>query len=93
MPVPGYYEPRGADNYLSAKRNQLRMQPYERLDMRLNKSFVRKLFQANLFAEVINVTNHGNRRFDKSAASTPARERQISDILIPGNYNDPISLP
>ena len=65
MPVQGYYEPRGADNYLSAKRNQLRMQPYERLDMRLNKSFVLKRFQATLFAEVINVKNYGNKRFDQ----------------------------
>ena len=41
------------------------MQPYERLDMRLNKSFVMKRLQATLFAELINATNYTNKRFDQ----------------------------
>ena len=64
MPVHGFYEERGGIHYLSASRNLLRVPSYQRLDLRVNKAFVLKHFQATLFAEVINVTNYSNKRFD-----------------------------
>lgn len=69
MPVPGFYEQRGAsgtvtDVFLSTSRNGLRLPDYQRGDVRINKSFVKKRYQLTLFAEVINLTNHRNVRLD-----------------------------
>ena len=65
LPVPGFFESRGVDTYLSTNRNALRLPNFQRLDLRINKAFVRKYFQATLFAEVVNATDRGNRRFDQ----------------------------
>jgi len=68
MPIPGFYQQRGphrqTDVFLSAQRNLLRLPAYQRTDVRVNKSFVRKRYQFTLFAEVINLTNRNNLRFD-----------------------------
>ena len=67
MPIPGYYQQRGpaaADTFLAASRNLLRLPAYQRGDVRINKSFVKKRYQLTLFAEVINLTNHRNVRLD-----------------------------
>lgn len=68
MPVPGFYEQRGpnrqTDVFLATQRNLTRLPAYQRTDVRINKSFVRKRYQFTLFAEVINLTNRNNLRFD-----------------------------
>ena len=64
LPVPGFYELRGGLAFLSAQRNQLRLPDYQRADLRINKAFVRDRYQLTLFAEVVNLTNRGNTRFD-----------------------------
>jgi hypothetical protein len=67
MPLPGYFrqpDPAVLELYLSDERNQLRLPHYQRTDVRINKLFVRKRFQLTLFAEVINLTNRSNIRFD-----------------------------
>lgn len=65
FPVRGYF--RGANltqTFLFASRNELRMPVYHRLDLRANKTFVRKGWHVTLFAEVINLYNRDNLRFD-----------------------------
>jgi hypothetical protein len=42
----------------------LRLPDYQRVDFRVNKAFIRNWGQITLFAEVINVTNRENIRFD-----------------------------
>ena len=64
MPLPGFYR-RTTDGYeLAANRNGLRAPIYERLDLRLNKAYVRQRFKTTLFGEIVNLTNHKNRDFD-----------------------------
>ena len=65
FPVPGFFQ-LGQDGryYLSADRNAVRMETYDRADARINKAFVYDRWKLTLFAEVINLFNRTNRRFD-----------------------------
>lgn len=65
FPVRGFWRQQGDLFFLSAERNQLRMPSYHRMDFRANKTFIRKGWQMTLFAEVVNITNHDNVRFDE----------------------------
>jgi hypothetical protein len=65
LPVRGYFQ-QGAPTefFLSEDRNRLRLPNYQRVDVRVNKAFLRAWGQITLFAEVINLTNRRNVRFD-----------------------------
>jgi len=75
LPVPGYFAttstPAGAilgraSNFaLSASRNQVRLPYYQRVDVRVNKAFVRGKPQITVFGEVVNVLSRRNARFDE----------------------------
>jgi hypothetical protein len=54
----------------------LRIGPYERLDLRADKSWSFPKWKLNLYSEVLNVTNHNNRRF-AGAISNLAGETTI----------------
>jgi hypothetical protein len=41
----------------------LRIGPYERLDLRADKSWLFRKWKLSLYGEVLNITNHNNRRF------------------------------
>jgi hypothetical protein len=60
FPIPGYLQQVGTLYYLSSVRNQLRLQPYMRTDVRVNKSWTKAKWKVNLFGEVINLTNRTN---------------------------------
>jgi hypothetical protein len=65
LPLRGYFERRvNNEFFLSQFRNRLRLPDYQRWDLRVNKAFVRKRFQATLFAEVVNLTNRRNVAID-----------------------------
>lgn len=64
FPIPGFYRMEGANFYLAGNRNQLRLPGYQRLDFRVNKSFVRDKWKWTLYAECVNITNRTNQRFD-----------------------------
>ncbi|MBI4907476.1 MAG: TonB-dependent receptor, partial [Acidobacteria bacterium] len=67
FPVHGYFERAqpGAQNvFLSPSRNALRLPRYHRWDVRANKTFVKHGMHITLFAELINVYNHSNIRFE-----------------------------
>ena len=64
FPVPGFYEARGAQYFLAAGRNGLRLPAYQRADIRLNKAFTWQKWRSTLFVEVQNLTNVNNRRLD-----------------------------
>jgi hypothetical protein len=50
--------------YLADSRNQLRFDPYQRLDWRINKSWTKDKYKMTLYVEIINLTNQTNYRFD-----------------------------
>jgi len=41
FPIPGYLRMNGASYYLTSSRNQLRLDPYQRADFRINKSWTK----------------------------------------------------
>ncbi len=64
FPIPGFFEKKGASYYLSAERNRARLDSYERTDVRLNKERVFERWKMTVYAEVVNVFNRPNSRFD-----------------------------
>ncbi|MBL8176944.1 MAG: TonB-dependent receptor plug domain-containing protein [Bryobacterales bacterium] len=64
FPVRAFAE--GSGPYLlSAGRNRIRLPQYHRLDVRANKTFVKKGWHVTLFVEVINVYNRDNARYNE----------------------------
>lgn len=67
FPMPGYLKSDGPFNglyyYLTDTRNRLRLGPYQRLDVRVNKAWAHEHWKTTLFVEGINVTNKVNQRF------------------------------
>jgi hypothetical protein len=64
FPLRGFYQGTEAAFFLSTQRNQLNMPAYHRMDFRANKTFIRRGWHITLFAEVVNLYNHENVRFD-----------------------------
>ena len=64
FPIPGYYSEAGGEYFVSDSRNDVRLPIYARLDLRANRTFNWSRKRLTLFAEVINVLNRDNLRFD-----------------------------
>lgn len=64
FPIPGYFRRDGDGWALSRERNQARLDPYQRTDVRVNKSRTFDRWKLTVFAEVVNVLNRPNYRFD-----------------------------
>lgn len=75
FPVPGFLRASGNAYYLDRSRNGVRLVDYHRADVRINKSFQWKSWRGTLFAEVMNLTNRGNYRYDSFGGYT-AQTRQ-----------------
>jgi hypothetical protein len=65
FPVPGFLRAGPNSTYfLDTRRNQVRLSAYHRADLRINKSFQWKNWRGTFFAEVMNLTNRDNFRYD-----------------------------
>jgi hypothetical protein len=64
FPIRGFFAGSDVQYTLAAARNQLRIPAYHRLDIRANKTFIRKGWQMTLYAEAVNLYNRRNIRFD-----------------------------
>ena len=64
FPVPGFLRKDSAGYLLDSARNQARLDPYQRLDFRANKSKVFARWKLTGFFEVVNLLNRDNYRFD-----------------------------
>ncbi|MCX6619555.1 MAG: TonB-dependent receptor [Acidobacteria bacterium] len=64
FPIPGFLSKTGATYYLASARNQLRLDPYQRTDLRINKAYELSRCRLTLYGEVVNLTNRGNYRYD-----------------------------
>jgi hypothetical protein len=74
FPIPGYYAQQQADVYVvTDARNTARLPAYGRLDLRANRAFTWSRRRLTLFAEVINVLNRDNVRFDPPGINTATR--------------------
>ncbi len=64
FPIPGFFSRTGGTYYLAGARNGVRLDPYQRLDFRANKSKLFNRWKLTVFFEVINLMNRSNRVFD-----------------------------
>ena len=64
FPIPGFLTKIGSTYYLAGVRNQLRLEPYSRTDVRVNKSWTHDRWKLTLYGEVVNLTNRTNYIFD-----------------------------
>lgn len=63
FPIPGYLTKANGRYVLSDTRNGLRLPPYSRLDVRMNKAWKKEHMTIRLFAEVENLLNRTNYAF------------------------------
>jgi hypothetical protein len=64
FPMPGFIRQAGGYYWLTNIRNGLRMEPYLRIDTRVNKSWTRDKWKLTLYGEVVNLANRKNYLFD-----------------------------
>jgi hypothetical protein len=84
VPAPGYFVERDGGYFVSATRNGLRMPVYSRVDLRANRTFNWSRKRLTLFAEIVNVMNRDNVRFNPpSISSTTQRASGIFEQMIP----------
>ncbi len=84
VPAPGYYAQNGDDFVVSSMRNTLRLPTYSRVDVRANRTFNWARKRLTLFAEVINLFNRDNVRFNPPGVNTATgRVSNLFESLIP----------
>jgi hypothetical protein len=84
LPAPGYYAQEGDDYFVSAVRNTVRLPTYARVDVRANRTFNWSRKRLTLFAEVINLLNRDNVRFNPPGVNTTTRRvSNLFESLIP----------
>ena len=84
FPIPGYYTKEGDTYFVSDRRNAVRLPSYGRLDLRANRTFNWSRKRLTLFAEVLNVLNRANVRFNPPRVSTATRQvTRLFDSLVP----------
>lgn len=84
VPAPGYYREIDGIVRVSDTRNELRLPAYARLDLRANRTFNWSRSRMTVFAEVINVLNRDNVRFNPPSISRATLEaRDIFEQMVP----------
>ena len=85
FPVPAWLTLQGGVYSLAPTRSQLRIDYYQRTDFRINKTWTHDKWKTTLYAEVLNLTNRGNRLFDSlNSYNTSTGRTSISlDNLFP----------
>jgi Carboxypeptidase regulatory-like domain len=73
FPIPGYYAESDGAFFLTDVRNTERLPVYARLDLRANRAFTWSRRRLTLFAEVINVLNRANYRFEPPSVNLTTR--------------------
>jgi hypothetical protein len=61
----------------------LRLGPYERLDLRADKSWSFQRWKLDLYGELLNATNHNNRRFEGLTSDTTGHFGILSSQGLP----------
>jgi hypothetical protein len=84
FPAPGYFTEIDGRPFLSSRRNELRLPSFARLDLRVNRTFTWSTRRLTLFAEVINVLNRENVRYNPPSIDSRTLEaRRLYESLLP----------
>jgi hypothetical protein len=73
FPIPGYYAETNGNYFVTDVRNTARLPIYGRLDLRANRTFNWSRRRLTLFAEIINVLNRDNVRFNPPGVNVTTR--------------------
>jgi hypothetical protein len=73
FPIPGYYAKQDESYFVTDVRNTSRLPVYGRLDLRANRTFNWSHRRLTLFAEIINVLNRDNVRFNPPGINVATR--------------------
>jgi Carboxypeptidase regulatory-like domain/TonB-dependent Receptor Plug Domain len=79
VPATGYYAERDGGYVVSSTRNDVRVPMYSRIDLRANRTFNWSRKRLTLFAEVMNVLNRDNVRFNPPIVNT--RTGQVNGLF------------
>jgi hypothetical protein len=84
VPAPGYYREVDGQMLVSSTRNGVRLPVYARVDLRANRTFNWSGSRMTLFAEVLNVLNRDNVRFNPPGVNSRTLEvRNMYEQMIP----------
>jgi hypothetical protein len=64
FPIAGFLRRQGPNYFLSESRNQVREDPYQRTDFRINKAYVHDRWKMTVYGEVVNLFNRRNTVFE-----------------------------
>jgi hypothetical protein len=78
FPIPGFFQVAGGQYVIAPVRNAARIDPFQRLDVRVNKSKTFEHAKMTIYAEVVNLLNRPNYRFDSYNGYGPAGQAYIS---------------
>ena len=73
FPIPGYFVYRDGEYFVTDRRNAERLPVYARVDVRANRTFNWSRRRLTLFAEVINLLNRDNVRYDPPSINSGTR--------------------
>ena len=84
VPAPGYYLEQNGEYFVSSTRNEVRLPTYSRVDLRANRTFNWSRKRLTLFAEVMNVLNRDNVRYNPPGVNTTTgRVSSMFESMIP----------
>ncbi len=85
FPIPAYLRLSGNTYFLGPQRDQLRLDYYQRTDLRINKSWTKRKSKITLYGELVNMTNRTNRIFDSlNSYNTKTGQTSITlDSMLP----------
>ncbi len=85
FPIPEYLALKNGVYFLAPSRNQLRMDYYQRTDIRINKSWTHDKWKFALYGEVINLSNRTNHLFDSlNSYNTKTGQTSVTlDTMMP----------
>ncbi len=83
FPAVGYWRGESDGFVVSDQRNTLRIPPYARLDVRANRTFIRRRKRLTLFVEVLNVLNRTNERVAIPIVDGTLRVTNLFESLVP----------
>jgi len=82
FPVPGFSNFTVGNTFVTVA-NQTRLGDYQRLDLRLDKSWAYARWKLTLYSEILNVTNHNNPRFIFTSFQANGQAFGVTDKGLP----------
>lgn len=80
FPIPGFFSGQNGNYSIASNRNGMRLNGYQRLDVRVNKVRAFERWKITYYAEVVNLFDHSNYRFDSYNGIDPTTGRALISL-------------